>query len=71
MGVIYLFNRIAHYRLLRSLSQQKLADLIDCSAQSIHEYEHYYRTPSALRAAELCSALNVKFEDLFSLTPWE
>ena len=71
MGVICLFNRIAYYRVLRSLTQLDLACLIDCSVQSIYEYEHHLRVPSALRAAELCSALDVKFEDLFSLTPWE
>jgi putative transcriptional regulator len=49
------------------LTQQDLADKVECSRQTIHSIESEKFVPSVELALKLAQVLNVKVEDIFSL----
>ena len=58
-------NKIKDYREKSSFSQQKLADIVGTTRQTIIAIEKGTFSPTAKLAYLLCIALNTKFEDLF------
>jgi putative transcriptional regulator len=49
------------------LTQQKLADLVGCSRQTIHSIEAGKFVPSVELALKLAQVLRIKVEEIFSL----
>lgn len=60
-------NRLKDIRTAKKISQEKLADIIGVSRQTICYIENYQYNPSAKVACLLCKALDCKFEKLFYL----
>ena len=58
-------NRIKQYREEKGYSQQKLAELISTTRQTIISIEKGTFNPTAKLAYLICIALDVKFEELF------
>ncbi len=58
-------NKIKDYREKAGLSQQKLAETIGTTRQTIIAIEKGTFSPTAKLAYLLCIALNAKFEELF------
>ena len=58
-------NNLKKYRTEKSLSQEELASLVGTTRQTIIAVEKNQFNPSAKLAYLLCTALDVKFEDLF------
>lgn len=58
-------NRIKDYREKNNLSQQKLADIVGTTRQTIISIEKGTFSPTAKLAYLLCLALNTKFEEVF------
>lgn len=58
-------NRIKQYREENGYSQQKLADLVSTTRQTIISIEKGTFNPTAKLAYLICIALDVKFEELF------
>jgi putative transcriptional regulator len=50
------------------LSQAELAEKVGCSRQTIHSIESGKFTPSVEHALKIAEALNIREEDLFSLS---
>ena len=65
MDEIKFRNRVREYREKNGLSQQKLADTVSTTRQTVISIEKGTFNPTAKLAYLLCLALNVKFEDLF------
>lgn len=63
--VLVLKNNLKEARLEQNLSQQKLADLIGVSRNTISSIETGQFNPTAKLALILCIALDKKFEELF------
>lgn len=58
-------NKVKEYREKIGISQQKLADTVGTTRQTIIAIEKGTFSPTAKLAYLLCIALNTKFEDLF------
>lgn len=58
-------NRLKEYREKQGLSQQKLAESVGTTRQTIIAIEKGTFSPTARLAYLLCLSLDVKFEDLF------
>lgn len=58
-------NKIKDYREKAGLSQQKLAETIGTTRQTIIAIEKGTFSPTAKLAYLLCIALNAKFEEIF------
>ncbi|WP_303865032.1 helix-turn-helix transcriptional regulator [Alkalibaculum bacchi] len=65
MQKLILKNNLKEQRTKLGLSQQKLADLIGVSRNTISSIETGQFNPTAKLALILCIALDKKFEDLF------
>lgn len=65
MSEIVFKNRIKEYREQNDISQQKLAELVGTTRQTIIAIEKGTFSPTAKLAYLLCIALKVKFENLF------
>lgn len=65
MNELILKNKIKEYREKIDLSQQKLAEMVGTTRQTIIAIEKGTFSPTAKLAYLLCIALNVKFEELF------
>ncbi len=62
---LVLKNRLKEVRKAKGYSQQKLADEVGVSRNSISSIETGQFNPTAKLALILCIALDEKFEDLF------
>ena len=62
---LILLNRIKEVRAELNISQQKLADLVGVSRNTISSIEMGHFNPTAKLALLLCIALDKKFEQLF------
>ena len=62
---LVLLNRIKESRTEANISQQKLADMVGVSRNTISSIEMGHFNPTAKLALLLCIALEKKFEDLF------
>lgn len=58
--------RLKKLRQNTSLSQEKLAELCDCSSQTISGAETGYSFPSSKLLFKIANVLNVNFVDLFN-----
>ena len=58
-------NNLKKFRVEKGMSQQKLADLIGVSRNTISSIETGQFNPTAKLALVLCIALEKNFEDLF------
>ncbi|MBF1299576.1 MAG: helix-turn-helix transcriptional regulator [Parvimonas sp.] len=58
-------NNLKKFRAEKGISQQKLADLIGVSRNTISSIETGQFNPTAKLALILCIALDKKFEELF------
>jgi len=58
-------NNLKKFRVEKGMSQQKLADLIGVSRNTISSIETGQFNPTAKLALILCVALDKKFEELF------
>jgi len=58
-------NNLKNVRVEKGMSQQKLADLIGVSRNTISSIETGQFNPTAKLALILCVALDKKFEELF------
>ena len=65
---LVLLNRIKESRTEANISQQKLADMVGVSRNTISSIEMGHFNPTAKLALLLCIALDKKFEDLFYFT---
>ena len=65
MQKLILKNNLKEQRTKLGLSQQKLADLIGVSRNTISSIETGQFNPTAKLALVLCITLDKKFEDLF------
>lgn len=65
MNDIVLKNNLKFIREQKGLSQQKLADMVSTTRQTIIAIEKGTFSPTAKLAYLLCIALDVKFEDMF------
>ena len=65
MNDIVLKNNLKFIREQKGLSQQKLADMVATTRQTIIAIEKGTFSPTAKLAYLLCIALDVKFEDMF------
>ena len=65
MNEIVLKNKLKEYRQAKNLSQQELANTVGTSRQTIIAIEKNTFCPTARLAFLLCTALDVKFEQLF------
>ena len=65
---LVLLNRIKESRAEANISQQKLADMVGVSRNTISSIEMGHFSPTAKLALLLCIALDKKFEDLFYFT---
>ena len=63
--VLKLKNNLKKVRVEKGMSQQKLADLIGVSRNTISSIETGQFNPTAKLALILCVALDKKFEELF------
>ena len=64
-NTLILKNRLKVERAEKNISQQKLADMVGISRQTISSIETGQFNPSAKLALILCIALDKTFEDLF------
>lgn len=62
---LVLKNRLKEIRKEQDLSQQKLADMVGVSRNTISSIETGQFNPTAKLALILCIALDKKFEELF------
>ena len=62
---LVLKNRLKEARAEKGLSQQKLADLVGVSRNTISSIETGQFSPTAKLALILCIALDKQFEELF------
>lgn len=62
---LILHNNLKQARMDKDLSQQKLADMVGVSRNTISSIETGMFNPTAKLALILCVALDKKFEDLF------
>lgn len=62
---LILRNHLKTIRMEQKLSQQKLADMVGVSRNTISSIETGQFNPTAKLALILCIALNKKFEDIF------
>ena len=62
-----LTNRLKQLRLKKDLSQQQLADMVNCSRQTIISIETSCKNPSVEMALKLSVALNTPVNELFAL----
>ncbi len=60
-------NKLKVYRAMHDLSQEKLANEIDVSRQTIHAIERKKFVPSTLLALKLAKYFNVSVEEIFQL----
>ncbi len=60
-------NKLKVYRAMYDLSQEKLANEIDVSRQTIHAIERKKFVPSTLLALKLAKYFNVSVEEIFQL----
>lgn len=65
MELLELKNKLKEVRNEANLSQQKLADLVGVSRNTISSIETGKFNPTAKLALILCIALDKKFEELF------
>jgi len=65
MNDLILKNNLKVFREKKNLSQQKLAEMVGTTRQTIIAIEKGTFSPTAKLAYLLCMALDVKFEDLF------
>lgn len=65
MNELILKNRVKEYREKIGYSQQKIAELVGTTRQTIISIEKGTFGPTAKLAYLLCLALDTKFEDLF------
>ena len=62
---LVLKNRLKEIRKAQDLSQQKLADMVGVSRNTISSIETGQFNPTAKLALILCIALDKKFEEIF------
>ncbi len=62
---LVLKNNLKKVRQEHNLSQQQLADMIGVSRNTISSVETGQFVPTAKLALILCTALEIKFEDMF------
>ena len=65
MNELVLKNKLKEYRERKNLSQQKLAEIVGTTRQTIIAIEKGTFSPTAKLAYLLCLALDKKFEELF------
>ena len=65
MNDLVLKNKLKEYRERKNLSQQKLAEIVGSTRQTIIAIEKGTFCPTAKLAYFLCLALDKKFEELF------
>lgn len=65
MNELVLKNKLKEYRERKNLSQQKLAEIVGSTRQTIIAIEKGTFSPTAKLAYLLCLALDKKFEELF------
>lgn len=65
MNDLVLKNKLKEYRERKNLSQQKLAEIVGSTRQTIIAIEKGTFSPTAKLAYLLCLALDKKFEELF------
>ncbi len=64
-----LASNIRAERVRKNLSQNKLAELIDVSENTIRKIEKGNQTPSAFIVYDIANALNVSLDDLYKAVP--
>lgn len=62
---LILKNKLKFIRLEKNISQQKLADMVGVSRNTISSIETGQFNPTAKLALIICIALDKKFEDIF------
>ena len=59
-----LAKRLRHFRLLKNISQDRLAEMVDGDRTYISDIERQLRNPTLKTLARLADALDVKIGDL-------
>lgn len=62
-------DNIRAERMRKRFSQEKLAELIDVSKDTIRNIENVRQTPSAFIVFDIANALEIPMEDLFKNVP--
>lgn len=62
---LILKNNLKKVRTSKDMSQQQLADMVGVSRNTISSIETGQFNPTAKLALVLCTALDIKFEELF------
>ena len=62
-------DNIRAERMRKRFSQEKLAELIDVSKDTIRNIENERQTPSAFIVFDIANALEIPMEDLFKNVP--
>ena len=60
--------KIAYYRKLRGLTQEQLADKMNCNFKTIGNLENDRTMPDLKQVINLCDVLNVSMDELFAGT---
>ena len=58
---------IARFRVLRGVSQEKMAELIHVSRNTVVRMENGEHMPRADKVVEICSALSISLGDLYGI----
>lgn len=61
-------NNICKLRQEKNMSQQKLAELVNCRRETIGRLENEKYNPSLLLAAKIAKVFNKKIEEVFTYT---
>jgi DNA-binding XRE family transcriptional regulator len=65
------FSRLEQERIASQLSRQELADKVGVHYQTVGYLERGEYSPSLALALKIAAVLDLRVEDLFSLTPFE
>ncbi len=57
--------QIRFFRKYRGLSQEQLADLVQCSPKTISHMENDKGSPDLRRLVNICNALEIRVNELF------
>ena len=66
-----MFSRLEQERIASQLSRQELADKVGVHYQTVGYLERGEYSPSLALALKIAAVLDLRVEDLFSLTPFE
>ena len=59
-------NKIKEYRTVLGITQEQLAERVDCSVRAIRYYEADKLRPSAITIIRIAKALNTTVEEMYS-----